>query len=75
MPWRPKKRGPEVVVSPLILESRKLLAAKARLTKRLQTAELIIEVQKSSCPGLIVAIQYCVPSSLAAAGVAPGLES
>lgn len=42
----PKKRGPKVVVSPLVLENRKLVAANARLTKKLQTAELIIEVQK-----------------------------
>ena len=42
----PKKRGPKVVVSPLALENRKLVAANARLSKKLQTAELIIEVQK-----------------------------
>jgi transposase len=42
----PKRRGPKVVVSPLVLENRKLLANNARLTKRLQNAELIIEVQK-----------------------------
>jgi hypothetical protein len=30
----------------MVLENRKLVAANARLTKRLQTAELIIEVQK-----------------------------
>jgi len=42
----PKKRGPKVVVSPLVLENRKLVAANARLAKRLQNAELIIEVQK-----------------------------
>jgi transposase-like protein len=42
----PKKRGPKVVVSPLVLENRKLVAANARLTKKLQTAELTIEVQK-----------------------------
>src|ERR1700681_2914118 len=32
----PKKRGPKVVVSPLVLENRKLVAANARLTKKLQ---------------------------------------
>ena len=42
----PKRRGPKLVVSPMVLENRKLVAANARLTKRLQTAELIIEVQK-----------------------------
>ena len=42
----PKRRGPKATVSPLVLENRKLLAANARLTKRLQNAELIIEVQK-----------------------------
>jgi transposase len=42
----PKKRGPKVVVSPLVRENRELLAANARLTKKLKNAELIIEVQK-----------------------------
>jgi transposase-like protein len=42
----PKKRGPKVVVSPLVKEKRELLAANARLTKKLKNAELIIEVQK-----------------------------
>jgi transposase len=42
----PKRRGPKVVVNPLVIENRKLLAANASLTKRLQNAELIIEVQK-----------------------------
>ena len=42
----PKKRGPKVVVSPLVKENRELLAANARLTKKLKNAELIIEVQK-----------------------------
>lgn len=42
----PKERGPKVVVSALVVENRKLLAANARLTKRLENAELIIEVQK-----------------------------
>jgi transposase len=42
----PKKRGPKVVVSPLVKENRELVAANARLTKKLKNAELIIEVQK-----------------------------
>jgi hypothetical protein len=42
----PKRRGPKVVVSPLHLENRKLLAINIRLTQRLKNAELIIEVQK-----------------------------
>ena len=42
----PKKRGPKVVVSPLVKENRELLAANDRLTKKLKNAELIIEVQK-----------------------------
>jgi transposase len=42
----PKKRGPKVVVSPLVKENRALQAANARLTKKLKNAELIIEVQK-----------------------------
>jgi len=42
----PKKRGPKVVVSPLVKENRDLLATNARLTKKLKNAELIIEVQK-----------------------------
>ena len=42
----PKKRGPKVVVSPLVKENRELAAANARLTKKLKNAELIIEVQK-----------------------------
>ncbi len=41
-----KKRGPKVSVSPLVVENRKLLAANARPTKRLENAELIVEVQK-----------------------------
>ena len=41
-----KKRGPKVVVSPLVKENRALLAVNARLTKKLKNAELIIEVQK-----------------------------
>ena len=41
-----KKRGPKVVVSPLIQENLKLLAANARLTKQLKNAGLIIAVQK-----------------------------
>lgn len=42
----PKKRGPKVVLNPLVLENRKLQAENARLQKRLQDAELIIDVQK-----------------------------
>ena len=41
-----KKRGPKVVVSPLVKQNRELLAVNARLTKKLKNAELIIEVQK-----------------------------
>lgn len=41
-----KKRGPKVVVSPLVKQNRELLATNARLTKKLKNAELIIEVQK-----------------------------
>src|ERR1039458_2381671 len=44
----PKKRGPKVVVSPLVKENRDLQADVARLTKKLKNAELIIEVQKKS---------------------------
>jgi transposase len=49
----PKKRGPKVVVSPLVKENRELQAANARLTKKLKNAELIIEVQKkvAGAPG------------------------
>lgn len=42
----PRKRGPKVVVSPLVKQNRQLQAANARLTRKLQNAELIIEVQK-----------------------------
>jgi len=42
----PKKRGPKMVVSPLVKQNRDLLAANERLTKKLKNAELIIEVQK-----------------------------
>ena len=42
----PQKRGPKVVVSPLVKQNRQLQAANARLTKKLQNAELIIEIQK-----------------------------
>ena len=42
----PKKRGPKVVVSPLVKENREQQAIIARLTKKLKNAELIIEVQK-----------------------------
>src|ERR1039457_5777398 len=41
-----KKRGPKVVVSPLVKENRELQAANARVTQNLKNAELIIEVQK-----------------------------
>ena len=42
----PQKRGRKITVSPLVEENRKLVATNARLQKRLQNAELIIEVQK-----------------------------
>ena len=42
----PKKRGPKVVVNPLVKQNRELQAANARLLKKLKNAELIIEVQK-----------------------------
>jgi len=42
----PRKRGPKVVVSPLVKQNRDLQADVARLTKKLKNAELIIEVQK-----------------------------
>jgi transposase len=42
----PKRRGRKSILSPLRVENRKLLAANARLTKRLENAELIIDVQK-----------------------------
>jgi len=50
----PKKRGPKVVVSPLVKENRELQAANVRLTKKLKNAELIIAVQKkvAGAPGL-----------------------
>ena len=38
----PKKRGPKVVVSPLVKQNRELQAANIRLTKKLKNAELII---------------------------------
>ncbi len=41
-----KKRGPKVVVSPLVKQNREQAAVIARLTKKLKNAELIIEVQK-----------------------------
>jgi transposase-like protein len=49
----PKKRGPKVVVSPLVKENREQQAVIARLTKKLKNAELIIEVQKkvAGAPG------------------------
>jgi len=42
----PNKRGPKVVVSPLVKQNREQQAVIARLTKKLKNAELIIEVQK-----------------------------
>ena len=42
----PHKRGPKVVVSPLVKKNREQEAVIARLTKKLKNAELIIEVQK-----------------------------
>ena len=42
----PKKRGPKVVVSPLVKQNRELQVVIDRLTKKLKNAELIIEVQK-----------------------------
>ena len=42
----PKKRGPKVVVNPLVKQNREQEAVIARLTKKLKNAELIIEVQK-----------------------------
>ena len=41
-----KKRGPKVVVSPLVKQNREQEAVIARLTKKLKNAELIIAVQK-----------------------------
>ena len=41
-----KKRGPKVVVSPLVKQNRELQATNDRLTRKLKNAELIIEVQK-----------------------------
>jgi transposase len=41
-----KRRGPKVVVSPLVKQNRQQQAVIARLTKKLKNAELIIEVQK-----------------------------
>ena len=41
-----QKRGPKVVVSPLVKKNRELLADNARLTKKLKNAALIIAVQK-----------------------------
>jgi transposase-like protein len=50
---KPKKRGPKVVVSPLVKQNREQQAVIARLTKKLKNAELIIEVQKkvAGAPG------------------------
>jgi len=49
----PNKRGPKVVVSPLVKQNREQQAVIARLTKKLKNAELIIEVQKkvAGAPG------------------------
>ena len=49
----PKKRGPKVVLSPLVKENREQQVVIARLTKKLKNAELIIEVQKkvAGAPG------------------------
>ena len=41
-----KKRGPKVVLSPLVKQNRDLQADVVRLTKKLKNAELIIAVQK-----------------------------
>jgi transposase-like protein len=41
-----KKRGPKVVVSPLVKQNREQQSVIDRLTKKLKNAELIIEVQK-----------------------------
>jgi hypothetical protein len=41
-----KKRGPKVVVTPLVKQNREQEAVIARLTRKLKNAELIIEVQK-----------------------------
>jgi transposase-like protein len=41
-----KKRGPKVVVSPLVKQNREQQAVIDRLTRKLKNAELIIEVQK-----------------------------
>ena len=48
----PKKRGRKTTVSPLLEENRKLVAANARLQKRLEDAEFIIEVQKKLAAAL-----------------------
>jgi len=42
----PKKRGPKVVVSPLVKQNRDQQLVIDRLTRKLKNAELIIEVQK-----------------------------
>src|SRR5664279_1415462 len=41
----PKKRGPKVVINPLVKKNREQEAVIARLTKKLKNAELIIDVQ------------------------------
>jgi|SRR5208283_1420631 len=48
----PKKRGRKTTVSPLVEENRKLLGTNARLQKRLEDAEFIIEVQKKLAAAL-----------------------
>jgi transposase len=48
----PKKRGRKTTVSPLLEENRKLVAANARLQRRLEDAEFIIEVQKKLAAAL-----------------------
>lgn len=48
----PKKRGRKTTVSPLVEENRKLVAVNARLQKRLDDAEFIIEVQKKLAAAL-----------------------
>ena len=48
----PKKRGRKTTVTPLVEENRKLVAANARLQKRLEDAEFIIEVQKNLAAAL-----------------------
>ncbi len=44
----PKKRGPKATAHPLAEENRKLQRENQKLTRRLQQAELIIEIQKKA---------------------------